>query len=143
MVIHIKLVDTDTAEEVVNEMIQEQVLPAKYQHLITGEINRILREMTKPAVDEKSKEENRQWSSMSRLESLGRESNTGSEGHLSLSRKGSAAEMGGGYSEFENFPIQEYADDMDIDQLVKDTAIATKRGLEKALPNKNQLTSII
>ncbi|RKO82796.1 hypothetical protein BDK51DRAFT_33893, partial [Blyttiomyces helicus] len=37
-------VDTDTAEEVVHEMIQEQVLPAKYQYRITGEINRLLRE---------------------------------------------------------------------------------------------------
>ncbi|RKO94138.1 hypothetical protein BDK51DRAFT_29108, partial [Blyttiomyces helicus] len=49
--------DTDTAEEVVNEMIQEQVLPAKYQHLITGEINRILREMTKPTAEEHKKRE--------------------------------------------------------------------------------------
>ncbi|KAJ3139812.1 ATP binding [Geranomyces variabilis] len=54
-------VDTDTAEEVVNEMIQEQVLPARYQHLITGEINRILREMNKPAPEEdKNREEPRQ-----------------------------------------------------------------------------------
>jgi WNK lysine deficient protein kinase len=97
-------VDTDTAEEVVNEMIHEQVLPAKYQHLITGEINRILREMTKPAVDEKNREEVRQWNSLSRLEGIGRESTAGSEGHLSLSRKGSIAEMGGLYNEFENFP---------------------------------------
>ncbi|RKP03232.1 hypothetical protein CXG81DRAFT_5047, partial [Caulochytrium protostelioides] len=38
-------VDTDTAEEVVNEMIVEAVLPAKYQRLVTGEINRILRDL--------------------------------------------------------------------------------------------------
>ncbi|KAI8826681.1 kinase-like domain-containing protein [Fimicolochytrium jonesii] len=61
-------VDTDTAEEVVNEMIQEQVLPARYQHLITGEINRILREMNKPAPEEdKNREESRQqgWATRS------------------------------------------------------------------------------
>ena len=29
--------------------IQENVLPSKYQYLITGEINRILRELKKPA----------------------------------------------------------------------------------------------
>jgi hypothetical protein len=99
------LVDTDTAEEVVNEMIHEQVLPAKYQHLITGEINRILREMKKPAGEEKNREEVRQWNSLSRMESMGRDSTvSNSEGQLSLSRKGSTAEIGGIYSDFDNFP---------------------------------------
>ncbi len=93
--------DTDTAEEVVNEMIHEQVLPAKYQHLITGEINRILREMTKPASDEKNREETRQFYSMSRLEGMGRDSVTVSDSYYSLSRKGSSVEMG---LEFDNFP---------------------------------------
>lgn len=37
----------DTAEQVVNEMIQEQVLPAEYRDLITGEINKILRNMSR------------------------------------------------------------------------------------------------
>jgi serine/threonine protein kinase len=36
------IVETDTAEAVVNEMIQEEVLPAKYKTLITSEINHIL-----------------------------------------------------------------------------------------------------
>ncbi|EGF76496.1 hypothetical protein BATDEDRAFT_92667 [Batrachochytrium dendrobatidis JAM81] len=58
--------DTDTAEAVVNEMIQEQVLPAKYQHLITGEINRILRKMNRQEPSEDAKEENRQWNSLPR-----------------------------------------------------------------------------
>lgn len=35
----------DTAEEVVAEMIEEQVLPDKYQQWITNEINRILRDL--------------------------------------------------------------------------------------------------
>ncbi|KAJ3325148.1 signal transducing kinase of the PAK [Boothiomyces sp. JEL0866] len=122
-------VDTDTAEEVVNEMISEEVLPAKYQHLITGEINRIIRELSKPASDEKNKEENRQWNSLQRLESAGRDS--GSEGHLSLSRKGSMAEMTP-FDNMEDFPIKEYPDDYNIEELVRDTAIATKRGMEKA-----------
>jgi WNK lysine deficient protein kinase len=42
-------VDTDTAEDVVNEMIEEQVIPERYQQLITSEINRILRELNKYA----------------------------------------------------------------------------------------------
>ncbi|KAI7906165.1 kinase-like domain-containing protein, partial [Cokeromyces recurvatus] len=42
-------VETDTAEQVVREMIEEQVLPERYQHHITKEINRILRDMEKPS----------------------------------------------------------------------------------------------
>ncbi|CDS13028.1 hypothetical protein LRAMOSA05212 [Lichtheimia ramosa] len=40
-------VEKDTAEEVVAEMIEEQVLPERYQHWITGELNRILRDIGK------------------------------------------------------------------------------------------------
>ncbi|CAO3611405.1 unnamed protein product [Cunninghamella blakesleeana] len=43
-------VGADTAEQVVREMIEEQVLPERYQQHITKEINRILRDMDK--VDE-------------------------------------------------------------------------------------------
>jgi WNK lysine deficient protein kinase len=42
-------VETDTAEQVVREMIEEQVLPDRYQHHITKEINRILRDLEKPS----------------------------------------------------------------------------------------------
>ncbi|CEP13418.1 hypothetical protein [Parasitella parasitica] len=42
-------VETDTAEQVVREMIEEQVLPERYQHHITKEINRILRDIEKPS----------------------------------------------------------------------------------------------
>lgn len=41
--------ETDTAEEVVREMIDEKVLPAKYQGLVCNEIHRILREISKTA----------------------------------------------------------------------------------------------
>jgi hypothetical protein len=133
------LVDTDTAEEVVNEMIHEEVLPAKYQHLITGEINRILRELNRPAGDEKDREETRQWNSMSRLDSNNNVRDSISDGHLSLSRKGSVVEVGGWQQDFEDFPAQgienlipEYTDDQAIEALVQDTAISTKRGMEKA-----------
>ncbi|KAI7906407.1 kinase-like domain-containing protein [Cokeromyces recurvatus] len=40
-------VETDTAEDVVAEMIEEQVLPERYQQLITGDINRLLRDLNK------------------------------------------------------------------------------------------------
>ncbi|KAI8376940.1 kinase-like domain-containing protein [Blakeslea trispora] len=41
----------DTAEEVVTEMIEEQVLPERYQQWITNEINRILRDLEKSESD--------------------------------------------------------------------------------------------
>ncbi|KAI8890013.1 kinase-like protein [Backusella circina FSU 941] len=47
-------VETDTAEEVVREMIEEQVLPERYQHHITKEINRILRDIEKPTESEQA-----------------------------------------------------------------------------------------
>ncbi|KAI8885207.1 kinase-like protein [Backusella circina FSU 941] len=47
-------VESDTAEEVVREMIEEQVLPERYQHHITKEINRILRDLEKPTESEQS-----------------------------------------------------------------------------------------
>jgi len=53
--------DTDTAEEVVNEMIEEQVLPERYQQLITNEINRILRDMNKEPGDENKEEDRMVW----------------------------------------------------------------------------------
>lgn len=52
-------VETDTAEQVVREMIDEQVLPERYQHHITKEINRILRDLEKPS-DSEQKEQARQ-----------------------------------------------------------------------------------
>ncbi|KAI8929859.1 kinase-like domain-containing protein [Entophlyctis helioformis] len=129
-------VDTDTAEAVVNEMILEQVLPAKYQHLITGEINRILREMSRPAANEdKNREENRQpgWNSLPRTgtglqEMRAAADMTGIEPHYSLSRKGSHVDV----TELEDLPVKEYADDKAIEELVRDVAFTTKRGFDKA-----------
>ncbi|KAI7901213.1 kinase-like domain-containing protein [Cokeromyces recurvatus] len=49
-------VESDTAEEVVREMIEEQVLPERYQHHITKEINRILRDIDKPSESEQAEQ---------------------------------------------------------------------------------------
>ncbi|CAO3589956.1 unnamed protein product [Absidia cylindrospora] len=49
-------VETDTAEQVVKEMIEEQVLPERYQYHITKEINRILRDMEKPSESEQEEQ---------------------------------------------------------------------------------------
>ncbi|OBZ85124.1 Serine/threonine-protein kinase pkpA [Choanephora cucurbitarum] len=55
--------DTDTAEDVVAEMIEEQVLPERYQQLITGDINRLLRDLNKQqdATPEKIEDERMVW----------------------------------------------------------------------------------
>ncbi|KAI8100194.1 Serine/threonine-protein kinase pkpA [Halteromyces radiatus] len=49
-------VETDTAEQVVREMIEEQVLPERYQYHITKEINRILRDIEKPSESEQAEQ---------------------------------------------------------------------------------------
>ncbi|CAG8592748.1 12810_t:CDS:2 [Ambispora leptoticha] len=57
-------VEKDTAEEVVEEMIDEKVLPRKYQQFITHEINRILRDLNKSSKDDDSNDEiSRHWNS--------------------------------------------------------------------------------
>ncbi|KAI8369296.1 kinase-like domain-containing protein [Radiomyces spectabilis] len=53
--------DTDTAEDVVAEMIEEQVLPDRYQQLITNEINRILRDINKQHSSNKREDERIVW----------------------------------------------------------------------------------
>lgn len=114
-------VDTDTAEEVVNEMISESVLPSKYQHLITGEINRILREMTRPSASEdKNREEHMQRQSVTLprnidTEKIGEQKQWNSLSRISsdterykevdgLSQKGSMGDM----TDFEDFPTKGY-----------------------------------
>ena len=57
-----------------NEMINENVLPAQYKHFITGEINKIIREMNKPTEDS-NREEAKQWHSLSRIEGRHSQSN--------------------------------------------------------------------
>jgi WNK lysine deficient protein kinase len=49
--------DTDTAEDVVAEMIEEQVLPERYQQLITGDINRLLRDLNKQQQSDSEKQQ--------------------------------------------------------------------------------------
>jgi WNK lysine deficient protein kinase len=49
--------DTDTAEDVVAEMIEEQVLPERYQQLITGDINRLLRDINKQQQSDSEKQQ--------------------------------------------------------------------------------------
>ncbi|KAL2911526.1 hypothetical protein HK105_209015 [Polyrhizophydium stewartii] len=153
-------VDTDTAEAVVNEMIQEQVLPAKYQNLITTEINRILREMSRPpASEDKNREESRQqvqpgWNTVPRAagpsqpkdwHSLPRQAGAGPlQGSPLGSSEPARIEAASDtqiplsrrasvaeFNEFEDIPAKEYSDSQPIADLVTDVAVATKRGADK------------
>jgi len=140
-------VDSDTAEEVVNEMIQEQVLPAIYKQLITSEINTILRELNDKqswAEKEKSISMNRNASSSALHDTLG---DSGSMRNPSLPRSpppfdsflGSGADLGSSgiqrkdsnMEEFLDFPVKEYSNSTTIEELVRDTALATNRGMER------------
>ncbi|CAJ0845895.1 13798_t:CDS:10 [Entrophospora sp. SA101] len=129
-------VDKDTAEDVVKEMIEEKVLDVKYQQLITHEIKRILRDFNKSSEDDFKKEEhNTTWPSQSanlpfhagmspRLQP--KTSSHGSLTPISLERDKWIAELE------ETFPVKEYADDVFIEEFVKETATASNREPEKA-----------
>ncbi|KAF9174314.1 hypothetical protein BGX21_008248 [Mortierella sp. AD011] len=135
--------DTDTAEEVVNEMIEEQVLPHKYQRIITHDINRILRELA----GTNDKKDNAGLSPSSpMLLTNGHGLTHGAISHLTLdtisnpqtpppaprnalNRKNSNAEW---VPVEEEIPFKEYSMDAPIEDLVNDTAMAYHRGPDKA-----------
>ncbi|KAF8981122.1 ATP binding, partial [Entomortierella lignicola] len=123
--------DTDTAEEVVNEMIEENVLPQKYQRFITHDINRILRELAgaekkentglpPPSSPSPSKPSHGAVPPMS-LDTANLTSQS------SLSRRNSNPEYNS-----EELPLKEYSPDTPIEELVDDTAMAYHRGRDKA-----------
>ncbi|KAI9205115.1 kinase-like domain-containing protein [Polychytrium aggregatum] len=152
--------ETDTAEQVVSEMIHEQVLSSRYQHLITTEINRILKELQRPMLeDDRHREESRLNRRSASARSQGerdddmqrtrsdsrppasylpdvipmqregsRPSSTSSE-HSTLTRKPSQNEMDN--EMYEQIARKEYADDVLVSELVKDTAEGAGRGVEK------------
>lgn len=126
--------------------IHEQVLPAKYQHLITGEINQILRELKKaPAPPVSAVDQQPQYEGSPRRPSfpiLEKGTTSGSlpagasnspdpgagasDAYGTLPRK--ASQMADDF----DFPLKEYYDEDLIELIVEDTAYATKRGAEKA-----------
>ncbi|KAG0197963.1 hypothetical protein BGX28_008554 [Mortierella sp. GBA30] len=131
--------DTDTAEEVVNEMIEEQVLPQKYQRIITHDINRILRELA--GINDKKDSAGLTPSSpmlATNGHSLGAVSHLALDAMVSppplartasnLSRKMSNPDWGAE----EEIPFKEYSMDAPIEDLVNDTAMAYHRGPDKA-----------
>ncbi|KAG0026116.1 ATP binding [Podila clonocystis] len=147
--------DTDTAEEVVNEMIEEQVLPQKYQRFITHDINRILRELAGTSDKKDSAvgipsspmlhHQNGVNGGLNGLSSVvshlsldtsntasSSSASTGSpQSHArtnSLSRTLSRPEWNGE----DELPFKEYSLDTPIEDLVNDTAMAYHRGPDKA-----------
>ncbi|KAF9086947.1 hypothetical protein BGX27_003038 [Mortierella sp. AM989] len=135
--------DTDTAEEVVNEMIVEDVLPQKYQRIITHDINRILRELAGTS-DKKDSAGLTPSSPMlltnglshGAISHLNLDTIPGSQtpppvtkGASPLSRRNSNPEY---VVVEEEIPFKEYSVDAPIEDLVNDTAMAYHRGPDKA-----------
>ncbi|KAG0244970.1 kinase-like domain-containing protein [Mortierella sp. GBAus27b] len=127
--------DTDTAEEVVNEMIEENVLDQRYQRIITHDINRILRELA--GVNDK-KDGGALTPSSPMIITNG---HFGAITPLTLdtsgpltplsstpNRRNSVMDLGGE----EEIPFSEYSLDAPIEDLVNDTAMAYHRGPDKA-----------
>ncbi|CAG8564363.1 5713_t:CDS:2, partial [Acaulospora colombiana] len=148
-------VEKDTAEEVVKEMIEEQVLPDNYQQLITHEINRILREINKQAIEDDNREEHKtQWPgspsasqyagamsphlipakppvSAPSLESDSPDATLVQPPIISTTTTTAAAAEWIQNALVETLSAKEYSDDTSIDDLVRDTASLTNRD-EKA-----------
>ncbi|KAF9438986.1 hypothetical protein BGZ76_001881 [Entomortierella beljakovae] len=137
--------DTDTAEEVVNEMIEEDVLQKKYQRIITHDINRILRELA-GAMDKKDTAgltpsspmlfTNGQNSPLGAISQLTLDSTASPQtpplipkGTSPLNRKSTSPDW---VPAEEEIPFKEYGLDAPIEELVKDTANAYHRGPDKA-----------
>ncbi|GJJ68889.1 WNK lysine deficient protein kinase [Entomortierella parvispora] len=135
--------DTDTAEEVVNEMIEEAVLPQKYQRYITHDINRILREMAGTG-DKKDNAGHVPSSPMPQnghglpgaISQLSLDNSGGTASPIpqlvraasDLNRKNSGSE----WTTETELPFKEYSLDAPIEDLVNDTALAYHRGPDKA-----------
>ncbi|KAI1317083.1 ATP binding [Mortierella claussenii] len=128
--------DTDTAEEVVNEMIEEQVLPQRYQRFITHDINRILRELAgtndkkdsaglHPPSSPLMQHSNQSHGAIS---PMALEISNPIAQTSGLSRRNSNPEYAGD----EELPFKEYLPDTPIEELVNDTAMAYHRGPDKA-----------
>ncbi|KAF9286336.1 hypothetical protein BGZ68_003033 [Mortierella alpina] len=127
--------DSDTAEEVVNEMIVEQVLPQRYQRIITHDINRILRERAGVSDKKDSAGLHPPMSPMMQI-SLSQgavaplaldTSNPHTAGGTTLGRRNSNPETSGE----EELPFKEYPPDTPIEELVRDTVMAYHRGPDK------------
>ncbi|KAJ8660563.1 hypothetical protein O0I10_003610 [Lichtheimia ornata] len=148
-------VETDTAAEVVEEMIEEDILPKRYQQHITKEIQRILREWDKDS-DHVHRSIWRRESDSSELERIKveleqekeraeeKEAECNEYEERALKAEEKCKEMtrlleelkSEQYHELEHGSIatalKDYADDADIEVFVRDCAEATHRSEDKA-----------
>ncbi|KAF9437342.1 hypothetical protein BGZ76_001108, partial [Entomortierella beljakovae] len=125
----------DTAEDVVNEMIVEQVLPQKYQRYITHDINRILRELSgttdkkeTPGLLPPSSPTAQSSHSHGSISPMILDTPSPST-QSSLSRRDSNPE----YNIEAEIPCRDYLPDTPIEELVEDTALAYHRDKDKAV----------
>lgn len=108
-------VETDTAENVVREMIEENLLSYKFQSHVTNEIQRILRDFSRLSITEGAKIQ----TAKSPLSSDVAKSKT-----IARSPIASDAEL--------EAPLRDYPNDFAIDEFIQDVAILTGRSAEKA-----------
>lgn len=121
--------EADTAEDVVREMIQEQILSSRYQVLVSNEIHRIIKDINRLALEVPRTE--RPISPQHNLDDskpvdLLSSPASSADRRASESLKSSDA----------NFdldpPLREYPNDFSIEEFISDIAVMTKRPLDKA-----------
>jgi len=127
-------VDTDTAEDVVNEMIEEQVIPERYQQLITSEINRILRELNKysPGTDDGNDDSHHQTKMEKELAAADERAIEAERRAFILEQQLAEKER---KLETELLNInygEDISNDRPIEELVRDVCINSNRNIDKA-----------
>ncbi len=134
-------VESDTAEEVVREMIQEQILSSRYQVLVSNEIHRILKDINRLALEVPRTDIPRATSPPQYMDEIKAISDlltspSSSDRRTQDSHRNSEASFDA------ELPGREYPSDYPIDDFIVDIAMITKRPLEKAnewlLKLKNQ-----
>lgn len=121
--------EADTAEEVVREMIQEQILSSRYQVLVSNEIHRILKDINKLAL-EVPRTEYRPISPPVASEDLRAQNDLlspptgGDRKPLETIRSND--------SSADEASFREYTNDFFVEDFIMDIATVTKRPLEKA-----------
>lgn len=122
-------VESDTAEEVVKEMIQEQILSSKYQTLVSNEIHRILKDINRLAM-EVPRTEIRPSSPPFHSDDNTKLTNDLLTSPTSTDRRTQDSLKSGDFDS--DLPLREYPSDFPVEEFVSDIAMITKRPIEKA-----------
>lgn len=123
-------VDNDTAEEVVREMIQEQILSSRYQVLVSNEIHRILKDINRLAL-ELPRADYRPVSPPSVSEDI-KGPDLMSISPTSTDRRALESLKSSECSPDLDVAFREYPNDFSVEEFIIDIATVTKRPLEKA-----------